>query len=249
MEREGRLDSISQTYARRRTSVSRTHLFSPGMWVNVRRDAMIRVPLDSANVGPIWLKELNPLTRDWTSSNLRYLREVNARGEKGLAGMGGEGRVAGARRDEVLIKDGVRRRDEIQWLCWRVEDFCELFASCGDAIVNGSGERFRLLLRIWKMDNSAHFKMLARSCLPQLDSLYLKRTTFCVKISSLVMFSSIGKIPNQGGTIPPLSPTLYPFKTSYLSQIKPVQFEFENQNAKSSAQKNSMWMISGTIKC
>ena len=58
---EGRSDSISQVYARRRTSVSRTHLLSPGMWVNVRRDAMTPVPLDSANVGPIFsVKELNP---------------------------------------------------------------------------------------------------------------------------------------------------------------------------------------------
>ncbi|EGI57568.1 hypothetical protein G5I_14385 [Acromyrmex echinatior] len=38
---KGRLDSISQ--------------------VNVRRDAMTPVPMDSANVGPIfWVKELNP---------------------------------------------------------------------------------------------------------------------------------------------------------------------------------------------
>ena len=58
---EGRSDSISQVYARRRTSVSRTHLLSPGMWVNVRRDAMTPVPLDSANVGPTFsVKELNP---------------------------------------------------------------------------------------------------------------------------------------------------------------------------------------------
>ena len=57
---EGRLDSISQVYARRRTPVSRTHLFSLGIWVNVRRDAMTPVPLDSANVGPtFWVKELN----------------------------------------------------------------------------------------------------------------------------------------------------------------------------------------------
>ena len=45
---EGRSDSISQVYAQVRTSVSRTHLLSPGMWVNVRRDAMTPV------------KELNP---------------------------------------------------------------------------------------------------------------------------------------------------------------------------------------------
>ena len=58
---EGRSDSISQVYARRRTSVNRTHLLSPGMWVNVRRDAMTPVPLDSANVGPTFsVKELNP---------------------------------------------------------------------------------------------------------------------------------------------------------------------------------------------
>ncbi|EGI67990.1 hypothetical protein G5I_03378 [Acromyrmex echinatior] len=56
---KGRSDSISQAYARRRTSVS-THLLSPGMWVNVRRDAMTPVPLDSANVGPTFsVKELN----------------------------------------------------------------------------------------------------------------------------------------------------------------------------------------------
>ena len=58
---EGRLDSISQVYARRRTSVSRTHLLSPEMWVNVRRVAMTPVPLNSANVGPTFsVKELNP---------------------------------------------------------------------------------------------------------------------------------------------------------------------------------------------
>ena len=51
---EGRSDSISQVYARRRTPVSRTHLLSPGMWANVQRDAMTPVPLDSANVGPIF---------------------------------------------------------------------------------------------------------------------------------------------------------------------------------------------------
>ncbi|KYN44208.1 hypothetical protein ALC56_01330 [Trachymyrmex septentrionalis] len=46
---EGRLDSISQVYAERRTPVSRTHLFGPGMRINV------------ANVGPTFLvKELNP---------------------------------------------------------------------------------------------------------------------------------------------------------------------------------------------
>ncbi|EGI68984.1 hypothetical protein G5I_02289 [Acromyrmex echinatior] len=57
---EGRLDSISQVYARRRT-VSRTYLFSPGIWVNIRKDAMTPVPLNSANVGPtFWVKELNP---------------------------------------------------------------------------------------------------------------------------------------------------------------------------------------------
>ncbi|EGI68254.1 hypothetical protein G5I_03085 [Acromyrmex echinatior] len=58
---EGRLDSISQVYARRRTPVSRTHFFSPGIWVNVRKDAMTPVALESANVGPtFWVKELNP---------------------------------------------------------------------------------------------------------------------------------------------------------------------------------------------
>ncbi|EGI66613.1 hypothetical protein G5I_04853 [Acromyrmex echinatior] len=58
---EGRLDSISQVYARRRTPVSRTHLFSSGIWVNVRRDALTPIPLDNANVGlTFWVKELNP---------------------------------------------------------------------------------------------------------------------------------------------------------------------------------------------
>ena len=58
---EGRSDLISQVYARRRTSVSRTHLLSPGMWVNVRRDAMTPVPLDNTNIGPTFsIKELNP---------------------------------------------------------------------------------------------------------------------------------------------------------------------------------------------
>ncbi|KAG5343982.1 L259 protein, partial [Acromyrmex heyeri] len=58
---EGRLDSISQVYARRRTPVSRTYLLSPGMWVNIRRDAKTPVPLDSANVGPTFsVKQLNP---------------------------------------------------------------------------------------------------------------------------------------------------------------------------------------------
>ena len=59
---EGRSDSISQVYARRRTSVSRMHLLSLGMWVNVRRDAMTPVPLDSANVSPTFsvFKKLTP---------------------------------------------------------------------------------------------------------------------------------------------------------------------------------------------
>ncbi|EGI66621.1 hypothetical protein G5I_04846 [Acromyrmex echinatior] len=58
---EGRSDSISQVYARKRISVSRMHLLSPGMWINVRRDAMTSVPLDSANVDPTFsVKELNP---------------------------------------------------------------------------------------------------------------------------------------------------------------------------------------------
>ena len=56
---EGRLDSISQVYARRRIPVSRTHLFNPRIWVNVRRDAITPVPLDSANVNPTF-SELNP---------------------------------------------------------------------------------------------------------------------------------------------------------------------------------------------
>ncbi|KYN41658.1 hypothetical protein ALC56_03919, partial [Trachymyrmex septentrionalis] len=30
---EGRLDSISQVYAQRRTPVSHTYLFGPGIWV------------------------------------------------------------------------------------------------------------------------------------------------------------------------------------------------------------------------
>ncbi|KAG5342009.1 PZRN4 protein, partial [Acromyrmex heyeri] len=76
---EGRLDSISQAYARRRTSVSRTHLLSPGMWVNVRRDAMTPVPLDSTNVLLFRSRNLIPLTRDWTSCDLRYSREVNGK--------------------------------------------------------------------------------------------------------------------------------------------------------------------------
>ena len=57
---EGRLDSISQVYARRRIPVSRTHLFNPRIWVNVRRDAITPVPLDNANVGPTFsVKKLN----------------------------------------------------------------------------------------------------------------------------------------------------------------------------------------------
>ncbi|EGI58251.1 hypothetical protein G5I_13685 [Acromyrmex echinatior] len=57
---EGQLDSISQVYRRRQTPVS-MHLFSPGIWINVRRDAMTPVLLDNANVSPtFWVKELNP---------------------------------------------------------------------------------------------------------------------------------------------------------------------------------------------
>ena len=79
---EGRLDSISQVYARRRTPVSRTHLFSLGIWVNVRRDAMTPVPLDSANVGPtFWVKELNPFDPGLDLVRSQYSREVNARGD------------------------------------------------------------------------------------------------------------------------------------------------------------------------
>ncbi|EGI64140.1 hypothetical protein G5I_07447 [Acromyrmex echinatior] len=76
------LDSISQVYARRRTLVSRTHLFSPGIWVNVRRDAVTPVPLDSANVGPtFWVKELNPFDPGLDLVRSQYSREVNARGD------------------------------------------------------------------------------------------------------------------------------------------------------------------------
>jgi len=44
---KGRLDSISQVYAQRRTPVSRTHLF--GIWVNVPKRRPVL--MDSANVG------------------------------------------------------------------------------------------------------------------------------------------------------------------------------------------------------
>ncbi|EGI58646.1 hypothetical protein G5I_13227 [Acromyrmex echinatior] len=60
----------------RYTGVSRTHLFSPGIWVNVQRDAMTPVLLDSANVGPTFgSRNLILLTRDWISCGLRYSRE------------------------------------------------------------------------------------------------------------------------------------------------------------------------------
>jgi len=57
---EVRLDSISQVYARRRTPVSRT--FSvPKYGSTFRKDAMIPVPMNNANISPtLWVKELNP---------------------------------------------------------------------------------------------------------------------------------------------------------------------------------------------
>ncbi|EGI63835.1 hypothetical protein G5I_07750 [Acromyrmex echinatior] len=98
---EGRSDSISQVYARRRTSVSHTHLLSPGMWVNVRRNA---VPLDSANVGPTFsVKELNPFDPGLDL----VLRSQVFEGSKCESGYGEE-RIAGAHRDEVFKKHSVR---------------------------------------------------------------------------------------------------------------------------------------------
>jgi len=59
----GRLDSISQVYAQRRTPVSRT--FSVSEYESMsRRDMslMTPVPIDNANVDPIfWVKELNSI--------------------------------------------------------------------------------------------------------------------------------------------------------------------------------------------
>ncbi|EGI67235.1 hypothetical protein G5I_04165 [Acromyrmex echinatior] len=62
MERVWKDDQTqSHRYTRGGEHLSRTHLLSPGMWVNIRRDAMTSVSLDSANVGPTFsVKELNP---------------------------------------------------------------------------------------------------------------------------------------------------------------------------------------------
>ena len=60
---EGRLDSISEIYAQKRILVSRTHLFDPGIWINIspKRRYDTCSERTSANIGTtFWVKELNP---------------------------------------------------------------------------------------------------------------------------------------------------------------------------------------------